>query len=509
MKFYVTIIVFIAGAAVLALEILGTRILGPFYGVDLFLWSALISVTLAALSAGYVLGGHWADRGATVTSLCVVLAIAGAWIVAIPWIRHPLLALIEPLGLRSAVLAAAGLLFFPPLALLGTVSPIAIKLRTESLGELGRTAGFLYAVSTAASVFSALLTGFFLIPNVGVSRLTLIAGGTLILTALAGFLLRRKPVHAITAAVLLALGAAGWGASAEGPDPGRGLLAITQSRYAELRVLDTEAGRHLLIDGGIHSLADTATWDSYFHYAAVLDLPKYFFGHPGNLLLIGLGGGSIAKQYARAGWQVDAVEIDPAVAGIASRYFNLRDSDARVYPIDGRQYLASTAETYDVIIVDAFGSSSIPFHLVTKEVFGLFSRRLKPGGILALNVEALGWHDPIVGSLAATLRTQFAAVVALPIEEPPNRFGNIVLLASDSPLEPIHEPERNELLDPDWRYGPGYQKVHAWDNRFTPEISGAAIFTDDLNPVDIRAQAINLAARKDLHEYFGKGSESW
>ena len=55
--------VFVSGASVLALEILGTRILGPFYGVSLFLWSALITVTLAALSVGYVVGGRLADRG--------------------------------------------------------------------------------------------------------------------------------------------------------------------------------------------------------------------------------------------------------------------------------------------------------------------------------------------------------------------------------------------------------------------------------------------------------------
>jgi hypothetical protein len=59
------LVVFVAGAAVLAIEILGTRILGPFYGVSLFLWSALITVTLIALSAGYAVGGCWADRGAT------------------------------------------------------------------------------------------------------------------------------------------------------------------------------------------------------------------------------------------------------------------------------------------------------------------------------------------------------------------------------------------------------------------------------------------------------------
>ena len=74
--FYLYVIVFVAGAAVLALEILGTRILGPFYGVSLFLWSALITVTLIALSVGYAVGGRWADRGPKVPRLCYLVA---AW----------------------------------------------------------------------------------------------------------------------------------------------------------------------------------------------------------------------------------------------------------------------------------------------------------------------------------------------------------------------------------------------------------------------------------------------
>src|SRR5712692_9929871 len=100
---YLYFVVFIGGVAVLALEILGTRILGPFYGVSLFLWSALITVTLAALSLGYAVGGYWADKNASMARLCVPIACAGVWMMVIPWIKHPFLWLAEPLGLRIAV----------------------------------------------------------------------------------------------------------------------------------------------------------------------------------------------------------------------------------------------------------------------------------------------------------------------------------------------------------------------------------------------------------------------
>ncbi len=189
---YLYLVVFLAGGAVLAIELLGTRILGPFYGVSLFLWSALITVTLIALSVGYAVGGRWADKGATMTRLYSFIAGAGLWILFIPWITRPILVLTERFSLRFAVLAAAFILFVPPLTLLGMVSPYAIRLRASTLNVVGRTAGNLYAISTVGSVVSALLTGFFLIPNFGVTRLTLLISVTLLLTVSIGLALERK-----------------------------------------------------------------------------------------------------------------------------------------------------------------------------------------------------------------------------------------------------------------------------------------------------------------------------
>ncbi len=509
--FYLYLVILVAGASVLAIEILGTRILGPFYGVDIFLWSSLITVTLLALSVGYLAGGALADRSASHAHLAYFLGGAGLWVVLIPLMKHPFLTLAEPMGLRAATLLAALILFFPPLVLLGMVSPYAVRLKTGAVEEVGRTAGRLYALSTAASVISALATGFYLIPAVGVSRLTLVTGLLLLAVGCWGFIINRKTRTAIggSALLLITVLLSGRLPLEESARPQEGLLAVGQSPYAEIRVLDAQGGRHLLIDGGIHSLVDTATWGSEFHYAAVMDLPKYFFDTPGRMLLIGLGGGSLVKQYARQRWQVDAVDIDPVVIGFARQYFGLLPHEGSVICMDGRQYLMSTGQRYDVILLDAFSSSSIPFHLTSVESFALMASRLSPRGVLAVNVETIGWNDPIVSMMTVTLRRVFHEVLALPIEEPPDRFGNIVLLASNRHLEPVREPERNVGLDPDWRFGPEYQIAHAWDNRFVADTAGYHALTDDLNPIDLRAATINLASRRDLHAYFKGGGRSW
>jgi spermidine synthase len=498
---YPSILVFVSGAAVLAVEILGTRVLGPFYGVSLFLWSALITVTLLALSVGYAVGGRWADRGPRLDRLCFLLVGAGGWLLLLPLLRTPVLRITEPIGLRFAVLVAAFLLFAPPLTLLGMVSPYAIRLRASNLGEVGRTAGDLYALSTIGSVLAALLTGFFLIPYVGVNRLTFFVGVLLMVVALVGLLgARRFGTAGVTAGGMVLLAFLSLGATTENPDPERGLLSVEQSAYAEIRVVDVDGVRHMVIDGGTHTIVDAETYESFFPYVHVLDVLNHIVEEPGDLLLVGLGGGSVAKLFANQGWKVDAVEIDPVVTKIARRDFGLEDSEARVFHEDGRRYLSVTPKTYDLIVLDAFGSSSIPFHVVTRESFALAATRLAPEGILAMNIEAVGWEDPLVGSLAATLGEEFSHVVALPIAEPPNTIGNLVLLASRRELELARE-----IPPTSGRFSTIYHKNHAWDNRFEPETEGAPVLTDDLNPVDIWAERINRVARRGLHEYFEDG----
>lgn len=505
---YVYFAVVVSGASVLGIEILGTRLIGPFYGVSLYLWSALIGVTLAALSVGYAVGGRWADRGPRLDRLSLLLGLAGVWIAVIPWLRHPALAITEALGLRAAVLITATILFFPPLTLLGMVSPYAIRLKVSSVDVVGRTAGNLYAISTVASVAAAIVTGFFLIPNLGVLRLTFFIGALLVVTSIIGLGLQRRGAPGIAAiiAMVVVMGVAVRYAPAQAPDPGDGLLAVQQSPYAELRVIERDGLRFMVIDGGTHTIVDPATWHSRFPYVHVLGVVRRFFDAPGKMLLVGLGGGSTAKSFAGAGWSVDAVEIDPKVVRLARTYFGLEPSEATIHTMDGRRFLITHEDAYNVIVMDAFGSSSIPFHLVTKQVFGLIHSRLSENGIFAMNIEAVGWHDVLVQSLAATLETQFTNVVVLPMAEPPNTLGNIVILAADRSLElkPAYEPGI-----PESRMSAEYHEFHAWNNRFVPETASAVVLTDDLNPVDIWSERINRVARKGLHEYFGSDGLSW
>jgi spermidine synthase len=503
-------VVAISGAAVLAIEILGTRILGPFYGVSIFLWSALIAVTLAALAAGYALGGRWADRGPRMSRLGTLLAVAGAWTLLVPWLRQPLLALLEPLGLRAAVLAAAFVLFAPPLLCLGMVSPYAIRLKADRLDAVGRTAGNLYAISTLASVLSALATGFYLVPLVGVVRLLLLIGFLLLAGAGLAFAAdRRGRAGMVAALVVAALGAVSWSATAAAPEDG--LRARIDTPYAEIRVLDRNHIRYLLLDGGVHTAMQPDTWAPSQRYVPALAVARHFFARPGRLLLVGLGGGSVVKDYARAGWNIETVEIDPGVVRMAREHFELGDHADRVVCMDGRRFLRETTSSYDLIVLDAFGSSSIPFHLVTREMFALAASRLAADGILALNIETRSWDDPLLGAIAATVQTSLPHLAALPTSEPQNTLGNVILLAASRSLELADDtlPHPREFLHEPELHWQIVQQNHAWDNRYQPRTDGLPVLTDDRNRVELWAEEVNRIARRSLHEFFGRDGLSW
>ena len=184
----------------MVIELLGTRIIAPFYGVSLYVWSSLISVALIALAIGYFAGGRWADR-AKRTGLSLIISLAALFTLLIPWITRPVLLVTDALGLRAGAFVSALVLFSPSLTLLGMVGPYAIKLTTSRLEGVGTSAGSIYAVSTLGSVVGTLLLGFFLFPMVG-SRAILIGLGVALLALAVAVAIYEQTRLGRTAAVL-------------------------------------------------------------------------------------------------------------------------------------------------------------------------------------------------------------------------------------------------------------------------------------------------------------------
>ncbi|HMD13041.1 MAG TPA: fused MFS/spermidine synthase, partial [Bacteroidota bacterium] len=229
---------------------------------------------------------------------------------------------------------------------------------------------------------------------------------------------------------------------------------------------------------------DTTQWNSQARYVAVMDIPSHFFVAPGSILLCNLGSGSIARNYIHEGWTVHVADPDSSLISIVKKNFPGFIIDSALSCDDGRNYLISHSAKFDIILIDGIAPAQLPTELVTKEFFVLTAEHISHDGMVGIAVESVGWNDAIVQSLCATLKEVYKNVFVLPIAEPPDQFGSIVILATNSDKNIVRDPNRNTSLDPDWRYGSEYQKTHAWDNHFTPDTRNGILLTDSFNRYD-------------------------
>ncbi|MEK7583686.1 MAG: fused MFS/spermidine synthase, partial [Patescibacteria group bacterium] len=247
---------FITGGVILVIEIAGSRVVAPFYGSSIFVWSSLITVTLASLAIGYALGGALADRKPQYTVLYVPIFIAGLFTILIPKLAPWALTVTRGLGITYGPLLSAALLFTLPLLLLAMMTPAAIRIQSTIVQQVGATAGRLYAVSTVGSLVGALVVGFVLIPFIGVSRIMTGSGVVLIVTALLWVLslrhMRAALVMAVVSITFFLIPDAPLSAASDAT-----LLYKTPSFYGEIRVVEKGAQRLLLVDGVSQTIVST------------------------------------------------------------------------------------------------------------------------------------------------------------------------------------------------------------------------------------------------------------
>jgi len=168
----------------MSLELLGSRILAPYFGNSIFVWGALIAVFLTALALGYYVGGMLADMIPKVIFLCFILMASGMMVLILPSVYPAVNNWIFALdfGYKWNPLLASTVLFLLPGMGMGIVSPFVIKLKAHSIQSIGNIAGRLYAASTAGSIIGTLGTAFFLIPAYGTKTNIRILAAVLIFT---------------------------------------------------------------------------------------------------------------------------------------------------------------------------------------------------------------------------------------------------------------------------------------------------------------------------------------
>ncbi|RPI22528.1 MAG: spermidine synthase [Actinobacteria bacterium] len=429
------LVVFVATAAVLVLEILAGRILAPYVGVTLRSFTGIIGTVLAAIALGSWAGGRLADRRDPRAILGPTLAVGGLLAILTP----AFVDVVAPGWSGEQPLQIVGLAFigfFAPAAVLSMVTPIAAKIALRTLETTGTVVGSLSAVATAGALFGTFATGFVLLASLPSEPITWLVGGVL-LTMAAVFSLPQTRGALLG---LTGLAAAAIAFSAAVPHP---CLVETPYFCADVHVDPARpSGRELILDTLRHSYVDvedpTYLGSRYARVMAGVVAAATGGRGPEGALFVG-GGGFTIPRYLLAMYGTESVvlELDPRLVEFAEDELDLERGDwLEVHTGDARLTLRRTPPAaFDVVVGDAFGGRSVPWHLTTVEFLTEVRQRLRPGGLYVMNLID---YPParFVRAELASLATVFphVAVIPPPRSEAGESGGNFVLVGSLQPL---------------------------------------------------------------------------
>src|SRR6195256_616594 len=444
-RWFLLITALATGAVVMALEIVGSRLLAPVFGNSLFVWGALIGLILAAMSSGYAFGGWVSDRSPGAQVLASLLLFSGAWTFLIAWFGQPVLfrvatAIEDP---RWGPCVAAALLLGPPAFGLSGVLPAMLRLAVLDLEYLGRHTGRMIALSTMGSLVGTWGPAFFFLSWIGSQALIAWLGAIQAGLGL-WWLIKGTTVRPLVIGMFF-LGVGGLGAGAWFPiQMLKTPVYQEDSPYQQVRIRDDDLFRYLVLDRTFHAVMWKADPIALFlPYSQLMVSSLALVPEPKRGLILGHGGGSLAKWLAHR-WpelELDVVEFDPAVVRMAEEYFFYQPPPQHhVHVRDARVFLNSTEWTYDFIWVDAFARHMIPFHLTTLEFFEELRAHLAPNGVLAVNLASSGEGGDLLraNAVVQTMRRSFPNIESFAVKGPwkssQARSENLVFFAG-APLE--------------------------------------------------------------------------
>ena len=465
---YLLCLATLEGAAVMACELIGAKEVAPYFGSSLYVWAAVLGVTLAALMTGYYSGGWLSHRFQTLHLLCGVLTAGGALLIVMPFTGPWIMEATLGMSVRWGTTLSLMVFMFPPLTLMGMSSPIVIRLLNERIETSGRSAGSVYAISTLGGIVATFTTGFYLLPELGIRISALIFGGALAAAALIGAV-RSWPF--VAAAVVLAATTGTLFATSQLREKSAHYSVKYHSEgiLGQLRVVDQPyytrtrgwmLGRSLMVNNAVQTILDLrhpaySLWDWAYYFP----LAASIYPRGSDALLLGLGGGTLLKQFQRLGFRVEAVEIDGRILDVAREYFFV-DPDVPVAIDDARHFLNTTDRRYDVIALDLFHNETPPSHVLTIESFQRVREVLKPGGLMMIN-----FYGFTTGRIGRPARCVYKTLVAAGFDTKlfvtPGEEGgrNLIFLASLEPKDystaaysepglPVVADMTRNLLDP-------------------------------------------------------------
>lgn len=496
MRRYLAFTVFVSGLVTLAVELTASRLLGAVFGTSNLVWASIIGLILIYLSAGYFLGGRWADRSPHPRTLYTILSWAAFTAGLVPLLARPVLPLAAGAFDRLQVGVLAGsfvgvlVLFSLPVTLMGTISPFAIRLLVVNAHEAGSVAGRVYALSTIGSFLGTFIPVLITIPLIGTTLTFVLLSLLLTVVAFAGLWIdgaRKTVLRLAWMPVILLLVTWLWGDTPFKRTAGQ--VHETESAYNYIEVLERDGYILLRLNEGqgIHSVYHPTElnyfgpWEQFL--VGPFFNPEFDPEDVERIGIVGLAGGTLARQATAVFGPVpiDGWEIDPQIIAIGYQYFGMDMPNLNAYAQDGRVGLAGSPARYTVIAVDAYRPPYIPWHLTTVEFFGLIHDRLAENGVMVINIGRAPEDRRLIDGLAATAGAVFDDLYVIDVEHSfnsilvatrgptavENLYANFGRLADDPAVHPL-------LLD----------ALAAAINNLQPVTPSALVYTDDRAPIE-------------------------
>jgi spermidine synthase len=480
-KYRLEITVFFCGACGMILELVGSRVVSPYFGNSLTVWTSLIGIILGSLSLGYYLGGKLADRNANTKLLSVLLIVASICVALTAFLKEIVLTVISIIfsnQINLASLLSIIILFAPASVILGIVSPYAAKLKLAELKSSGQVIGNLYAISTLGSIIGTFLAGFYLIPTFGNTTILYLISAILMLVSVLLYYFRQSPKIILILLAIYLLGE-------QFKLFKMVALADIDTQYGRIIIRDdtNEQGkklRYLEADNGQESAIYVDDLSQLvFDYTKSYRLSNSFQPQINRALMIGGAAYTYPRDYLVHNPHsiIDVVEIDPQMTALAKKYFFLEDdSRLKIFHQDARMFVKTAIQKYDVIFLDAFLGITPPSHLTTKEFMSDINNLLTNNGVLLINLISAteGDNSSFFIAEANTLRTLFPRLDVY-LTQTPNKLTrqNLLLVAYKSLTLP-------ELTNTD----PTLNNIFSHKISITSPLGRGQILTDDHAPIE-------------------------
>lgn len=437
------LISFIEGASVMAAEICGAKLLAPFFGSSLYVWSSVMAVTLGGLASGYFLGGQISKKPNKEQNLFFVLLVAVCALCLMPVMSKSFYFFGRVFSLIPAVILSVFVLLFPAMLCMGATSPLLISLLTDEAEHSGTNSGKIYAISTVGGILATFLCGFYLIPTIGLNY-TLICF-SIPLAFAAGLLIYKKKNKQPFLIILIPLSYFFLNFIYKKTDPScvykkEGILGTLEVRDVKYYGEKTLYVRQLLINNIIQTEMNILTTKSVSDYVKLVEGNLHFL-KPGKALVLGLGGGVLPNLFHQYHYDVSVVEFDPRIIEVAKHYFYLNDS-VKTYCDDARHFINNSNETFDVIFLDIFKAEEQPSHVITKEALIKLKSMLNIGGTIIVNTNGYLQIPKGRGTLCKIANFKQAGFqIKVCSTGPDENYRNLLIYANLKPLKDtlIHE----------------------------------------------------------------------